>query len=260
MRTALPLLLLSLGLVACGDPQPPPADTDTPATAATATADTRCYELRTYYTHEGKLDALLTRFRDHTTRIFENNGFTNVGYWVPTEQANTLTYIVSFPSCDAREAAWASFREDPAWQEAYAASRVDGPLVERVESVLMDATDYAPTIEPGGAAAPRTFELRTYYTHEGKLDALHDRFRNHSMELLERHGMTNIGYWVPRDQDSTLVYLLASDSREAAAAGWDAFRADPDWVAAKAASEADGPLVARVVSVFMRPTDYSTLR
>jgi hypothetical protein len=260
MRLSLFLLLLMTTLAACGDPEPEAPETAPEPAPEAASADTQCYELRTYHTHEGKLDALLTRFRDHTTRIFENNGFTNVGYWVPTEQDNTLIYIVSFPSCEARDSSWAAFRDDPAWQKAYADSRVDGALVERVESVLMDATDYSPAVGPGSTAAPRTFELRTYYTNDGKLDDLHARFRDHTMGLFERHGLTNVGYWVPRDQDSTLTYLLAADSRAAADTAWNDFRNDPDWVAAKTASEVDGPLVARVVSIFMTPTDYSTIQ
>src|SRR5215211_1074216 len=67
------------------------------------------------------------------------------------------------------------------------------------------------------AAAGRVFELRTYTTHEGRLDALLRRFRNHTVRLFEKHGMTNIGYWVPQDSarsHNTLVYILAHPSRE----------------------------------------------
>jgi hypothetical protein len=75
--------------------------------------------------------------------------------------------------------------------------------------------------------------------------------------------MTNIGYWVPADtpgSENTLVYLLAHDSREAAARSWDAFREDPDWKAARAASERDGSLVTKVDSLYLDPTDFSALR
>lgn len=111
--------------------------------------------------------------------------------------------------------------------------------------------------------APRVFELRTYVTHEGRLDALHARFRDHTMRLFERHGMTNVGYWVPTDGEgasNTLIYLLAYPDRESARAAWAAFQADPEWQAARAASEEDGPIVARVESVFLEPTDYSPIR
>jgi hypothetical protein len=106
----------------------------------------------------------------------------------------------------------------------------------------------------------RVFELRTYHTNEGKLDDLLARFRNHTTRLFEKHGMTNVGYWVPREQPNTLIYVLSYPNREAATKAWDAFRKDPDWVSARTASEANGPIVAKVVSVFMDPTNFSALK
>jgi hypothetical protein len=108
--------------------------------------------------------------------------------------------------------------------------------------------------------ANRVFELRTYHTHEGKLDDLLARFRNHTTKLFEKHGMTNVGYWVPRDQPNTLVYVLAYPSKDAATKAWDGFRKDEVWIAARTASEANGPIVAKVVSVFMDPTNFSGLK
>src|ERR671915_365763 len=70
-----------------------------------------------------------------------------------------------------------------------------------------------------GFAQPdkRVFEIRTYYTHPGKLDALNARFRNHTVKFFEKHGMTNVGYWVPMDppqSDNTLIYIVAHKDRE----------------------------------------------
>jgi hypothetical protein len=115
------------------------------------------------------------------------------------------------------------------------------------------------------AAADRVFELRTYTTPPGKLDALKARFRDHTVKLFEKHGMTNIGYWVPQDapqKDNTLTYILAHSSREAAAKSWAAFRSDPDWVKARTESEKDGPLTIQggVTSVFLDPTDFSAIK
>jgi hypothetical protein len=111
----------------------------------------------------------------------------------------------------------------------------------------------------------RAFELRTYHTASpAKLEALHARFRNHSNTLLQKHGMTLVGFWVPTDADkgagTTLVYLVAHKSRAAAAASWAAFGADPEWVKVRAESEKDGKLAERVESVFMSPTDYSAMK
>ena len=111
--------------------------------------------------------------------------------------------------------------------------------------------------------AERFFEMRTYYAAEGKLDALHARFRNHTNKLFVKHGMTLVGYWTPTDgpeSKNTLVYILAYPSREARDASWKAFAADPDWKAAKDASEKDGKLVDKVESKFLAPTDYSPIK
>jgi hypothetical protein len=110
----------------------------------------------------------------------------------------------------------------------------------------------------------RVFELRTYHAPPGKLDALHARFRDHSIALFERHGMQVVGFWVPTDANQgsadTLVYILAHKSRAAADASWAAFRADPEWVRVKAESEKGGSLTTKVDSVFMSPTDYSPMK
>lgn len=113
------------------------------------------------------------------------------------------------------------------------------------------------------AADQRVFEIRTYTTAEGKLDTLNKRFREHTMKLFERHGMTNIGYWMPQDAPlagHTLIYIIAHKSREAAKKNWDDFNNDPEWKQVKAASEANGPVVTKVESVFVDATDYSPLK
>ena len=113
-----------------------------------------------------------------------------------------------------------------------------------------------------GVSEKRLFELRTYTTHDGKLDDLHQRFENHTLAFFEKHGMINIGYWVPEDpglKDNTLIYILSHASREAAEKSWDAFRADPDWQAAYEESHRDGPIVKSIDSVFMNRTPYSKI-
>src|SRR3954470_5074535 len=103
------------------------------------------------------------------------------------------------------------------------------------------------------AEAPkeRLFEMRTYTAAEGKLDALHARFRDHTNKLFVKHGIEIVGYWVPTDGEkskNTLVYILAFPSREAATKAWKDFQADTDWQKARAESEKDGKLVAKVES------------
>ncbi len=101
------------------------------------------------------------------------------------------------------------------------------------------------------------YELRTYTANEGKLDALHARFRNHTMRIFEKHGMQNVAYWIPADQADTLIYIIAHADSAAAQANWQAFIADPEWQKVYADSIADGRLVKNIDNVFMTKTDYS---
>ena len=113
------------------------------------------------------------------------------------------------------------------------------------------------------AQGKKVYELRTYYTHPGKLEDLNKRFRDHTTRLFEKHGMTNIGYWVPQAEpahSNTLIYVIAHDSREQAKKNWASFGADADWQKVKTASEANGKIVEKVDSVFMDSTDYSKIK
>jgi hypothetical protein len=236
--------------------------------AVAAEKDTRCFEMRTYYAAPGKLDQLNARFRDHTCKLFEKHGLVNIGYWSPIENPeNKLIYILASPDREAREKSWKGFMADPDWKAASKASELSGKLVAKVESRFLTATDYSPEIKPMVATQPRTFELRVYTASSGNLDALNSRFRDHTVKLFSRHGMEHVGYWIPmtgqKGADSTLIYILAHKSKDAADSSFKAFRADSDWLAAREASEkkAGGSLTeagpAGVQSEFMKPVDYS---
>jgi hypothetical protein len=242
------------------------------ATAAAADPAAQVYELRTYVAAPGKLDALNARFRDHTCKLFEKHGMTNVGYWVPVENGeNKLIYLLAHASREAADKSWKAFGADPDWTKARKESeaKAGGSLTAPggVKRLYLSATDYSPPpAAPKGGA--HVFELRTYTTEPGRLAALNARFRDHTTKLFEKHGMTNVGYWTPmKDQpgaDNTLVYILAHKSVDAAKASFGAFRQDPTWVAAKKASEekAGGSLTAPdgVKSVFLKATDYSPMK
>lgn len=240
--------------------------------ASAQAGDGKIYEMRTYVANEGKLDALLKRFRDHTCRLFEKHGMTNIGYWVPLEKADgadtTLIYIISHASREAAAANWKAFGADPDWQAARKASEEGGKILAKApESVFMDTTEYSPPVKTGAGDKDRVFELRVYNTPSGKLDALHSRFKNHTIGLFTKHGMTHLGYWTPVDADkgagTKLIYVLAHASQEAGKASFAAFRADPAWVAAKAESEKNGSLTLQpdgVKSIYMRAVDFSPIR
>jgi hypothetical protein len=113
------------------------------------------------------------------------------------------------------------------------------------------------------AQGQKVFELRTYTSPDGRLGDLQARFRNDTLRIFEKHGMDNVGYWVPADQpasSNTLIYILAHDSREAATKSWAAFREDPEWRAVAERTQANGPIVSKVESVFLTATDFSPLK
>ena len=115
---------------------------------ASAGAETdQVFELRTYTAAEGKFDDLLARFRDHTLRIFEKHGMTNVGYWTPQDEplsANTLIYVLAHPSREEAEQSWRDFLSDPEWQSVAEESQRNGSLITSLERVFLDATDFSP--------------------------------------------------------------------------------------------------------------------
>jgi NIPSNAP protein len=107
------------------------------------------YELRIYHTYEGKLDDLLRRFRDHTTKLFEKHGIKNVAYWTPTDdpqKGKTLVYILAHPSREAATANWKAFQNDPEWQSVRDKSEAKGKIVEKVDSTFMVMTDFSPKL------------------------------------------------------------------------------------------------------------------
>lgn len=236
-------------------------------TTALHAADSRCFELRTYYANPGKLDALHARFRDHTVALFEKHGMTNAGYWVPVDNAeNTLVYLMAYPSREARDRMWKAFLNDPKWKAAFKASTAEGRLVGKVESRFMELTAWSPALKIEKASPERLFELRVYTTNDGKLDNLNARFRDHTVRLFEQHGMTNVGYWsLQEDQpgaDNTLLYLLAHKDRDSRNAAFKAFAGDPAWQKARKESEANGKLLVKggVQATFLDPTDYSPMK
>jgi hypothetical protein len=119
------------------------------------------------------------------------------------------------------------------------------------------------SLRAANAPPPRVFEIRTYHTLPGRLDALNKRFREHTMRIFEKHGMTNIAYWTFQDspaKENTLIYVISHKSRETAKASWAAFIEDPEWKKVAEESQRDGKIVERIESVFVDATDYSPLK
>jgi hypothetical protein len=130
-------------------------------------------------------------------------------------------------------------------------------------AALLPAANWLSSSQEKAALGPTSatvYELRVYHAFEGKLDDLLRRFRDHTMRLFEKHGIRNVAYWTPLDEPlkgRTLFYILAHPSREAATANWNAFRDDPEWIAVRDRSEANGKLVEKIDSTFLTLTDFS---
>ncbi len=239
--------------------------TATYATPNPTKPSSRFYEVRIYHPTPGKYAEIVDRFRQYTTKIFEKHGMENIGYWTPTDTSmKELIYILAYPSREARDASWKAFGSDPEWKAVVAKTEANGKLVDHVDQIFMTESDLSPAIKLKQASPERTFELRTYTPAPGKLPDLLTRFRDHTMKLFSKHGMTNVGYWVTEEKDPSaqpkLVYILAHPGETEGKASFDSFRKDPVWMKAKEASEKNGPLTTKVESIYMKPTDYSPMK
>ncbi len=129
--------------------------------------------------------------------------------------------------------------------------------VAALAAIVLPVSAQETALDPRAAL----YELRVYHAHPGKLDALNARFREHTLELFEKHGMRNVAYWIeqPTEQspDGKVIYVLAFPSREARDASWAAFVADPEWQEVARNSELGGKLIARIDSTLMSLADYS---
>lgn len=256
---------LLAGPLPAADPEPDPPRHLPPE------APLRLYELRKIQAAPGKLDALHTRLRDQQIPLLEQHGIWTQGVFVPVgENPEGIVYLLTAAEgLGPMVEGWAGLRDDPKWQEVVAESDHDGKVVADEDFQRLITTHWSPVFTPEKSAESRVFELRTYHCPDpSKHTALLRRFHNHTMKLFEKHGMHNLVYWVPDERPASqqrLVYLLAHKSQEAAKKSFTAFRSDPDWIAAKKASEeqAGGSLTNAengVVSEFLTATEYSPLR
>lgn len=220
------------------------------------------FEIRKYYANPGKLDDLIKRFQDHTVALFEKSGMENIAYFLPVENNdNSLTYILGYPDEAARDRMWNQFMNDPDWQKAYNESIIDGALVAKIDQTFM-------TLAPGlnEMAMPSEsgiFQLRIYTCFDGRIDNLIKRFKDHTQALFERQGLKNYPYWLTSEKEggqSKLVYLIGHQDQAAFEAAFQAFLKDPDWIAARDASEADGKIVEKVDATFFKTLPFSPMK
>ncbi len=231
--------------------------------------DPRLYELRLYTAAPGKVDAVVERFRDAAVPLFAKHGLTGAGYFVPTPNpTNQFVVLMAHKDRAARDAGFKGFTADPAWMAAVSASDAAGKLVAKVDEYFLTCTDYSPAVAVAAQSPARVFELRMYQSSSGNPEAINARFRDHTVKLFAKHGMTNLWYWNladgTKDTRHDLIYLLAHPSADARKKAFGAFGADPEWKAALTASEAKagGPLTTKggVKYMLLTPTDFSPLK
>lgn len=234
-----------------------------------------CYELRTYWTHPGRRDALHQRFQKRTIGIFRRCGMDVIGFWnplpgpgAPANHENMVVYLLRFKDRESRDKSWQAFGKDPEWPIALKESEaVGGPIVDKAESIVLDTVDFSPEMRRR-RGAPRLFELRTYTATPGNRERLVDRFRRATFDLFRKHGIENGVYGIPQaDQPGAadkLIYFVMHKDAESRSKSFAAFGADPAWKVAREASEAaaGGSLTipGGVESLLLVPTDYSPLK
>lgn len=106
------------------------------------------------------------------------------------------------------------------------------------------------------------YELRIYHAMPGRLPALLSRFQNHTLPIWEKHGIRQAGFWTTLigKSESQLTYLLAWNSMAEREQCWSAFLSDPKWIAIKAETEKDAPLVQNISSELLAPTAFSSVK
>ena len=213
------------------------------------------YEWRTYEAMPGKFPALHTHLKV-AADLFQKHGLGVLGFW--TEEIGTafqVSYMWTYEDMEDRQKKVAAFAADEAWKQQVATeTEKEGPIVARIHNTMLQKTPYSP--EP--QIKMNVQEWRIYDAMPGKLPDLNNRFANHTLKLFAKHGITSIGYWTEVFGTSNrLVYMLGYPNLGEREKSWTAFQADPDWQQARAASEKNGPLVAKVNSCILRPTAFS---
>jgi hypothetical protein len=100
------------------------------------------------------------------------------------------------------------------------------------------------------------YELRIYTVHPGRLDAIHQRFSNHTLRIFKRLGMKVCDFWADEEGNSKLYYLMEFSDMDERNQQWGTFKHDPEWIEAKRKSEESGPIVEKIEEIFMKRADY----
>lgn len=261
---------------------------------AQAPSASKLYELRSYVSEPGRQSDVLKLISEGGVPLMTKHNLTLVGAWTAIDPKDERVFtLISHKDKSSCDAAWTSFQNDASWKEVLQKSIVDGKKpVKSYERVFLTVNDYSPALDVK-QVGNRVFELRTYIATKGNLAALNARFKNHTLNLFTKHGMTNVLYCSvlegeqltcaklleavsPVDKaaaeldanllaaGNSLVYIIAHASQEAAKTSFDKFGADEEWTKAYKASEAaaGGSLTVKngVKSLFLKPTAFSPIK
>ena len=264
------------------------------ATAAPAAEkDARTFELRVYTVEKGKQAAVNAVVAKIGTKYMAKHGIEMLGAFVPADAADErVILLLAHKDRAGFDANQTSLQADEGLRTEVTAAMKDGPIITSIARFPLAATDYSPAVKPA-AAGERLFELRTYVCTPNNLPNLNARFRDHTVKLFEKHGMTNVGYFnLPEGEKTTvgdllkacsaagqdasdvkpdtaaaplaLVYFLSHKSTDAMKASFGKFGQDPAWTAARRESEkkGGGSLTAKngVKSLLLKATDYSPIK
>lgn len=252
--------------------------------------DTHSYELRVYQPNPGKQAATNVILAGFGNKYMSKHHIQMVGAWVPIDKSDERIFVlVSHADKAAAMKNWEALAADEGFKSELAETAKDGKPVASISRFFLTTTDYSPAIKPT-TPGQRIFELRTYITPAQRLSHLNSRFRDHTVKLFEKHGITNLAYFtlgadekttvgevmkaltakgkdqVDADKEAianplTLVYFVAHASQESMAKSFGAFGKDEVWKKALSNSEkaAGGPLTAKngVKSLLLTPTNYS---
>ena len=96
------------------------------------------------------------------------------------------------------------------------------------------------------------YEMRVYQHVDGKAGAVRARFETEVVPRFPNHGIDLVGVFEDAET-GMLTYITRFEDEAARKAAWASFGSDASWQAAKAASEADGPLMSKQVSRVLSP-------
>ncbi len=106
------------------------------------------------------------------------------------------------------------------------------------------------------------YELRVYHCAPGRLPDLNRRFDTITLKMWQKHGIRPVGFWtvVIGDNSHALYYMLQWKDLAERERVWSGFMVDPEWLAARAETEKNGPLITHIDNSILAPTSYSPMK